>query len=141
MMQAAGFTGENLFMAAHSLGGVMAQYYLAEKTQEFNFKGQVLMGSVLQRKHRSIQADGTTLFDFTTPTLTLAGTKDGLLRITRAAESQWHQVNNINEEQANMYPVVALNGVSHAQFGDYPVPSFVVNNDLTPDVEYEDAHK
>lgn len=99
------------------------------------------MGSVLQRKHRSIQADGTTLFDFKTPTLTLGGTKDGLMRITRVAESQWHQVNNINDQQANMYPVVALSGVSHAQFGDAPVPSFVINNDLTPDIEYETAHK
>eukprot|EP00352_Strombidinopsis_acuminata_P005277 CAMPEP_0176372020 /NCGR_PEP_ID=MMETSP0126-20121128/25105_1 /TAXON_ID=141414 ORGANISM="Strombidinopsis acuminatum, Strain SPMC142" /NCGR_SAMPLE_ID=MMETSP0126 /ASSEMBLY_ACC=CAM_ASM_000229 /LENGTH=441 /DNA_ID=CAMNT_0017731709 /DNA_START=295 /DNA_END=1623 /DNA_ORIENTATION=+ len=140
-MQAAGFTGDNLFMAAHSLGGVMAQYYNNEKDTDYTFKGQVLMGSVLQRKYRSIQDDGTTLFDFTTPTLTLGGTKDGLMRITRVAESQWHQVNNINDEQANKYPVVALNGVSHAQFGDYPVPSFVVNNDLTPDIEYDLAHK
>lgn len=28
-MQASGFTGDNLFLAAHSLGGVMAQWYNA----------------------------------------------------------------------------------------------------------------
>mmetsp|Transcript_16752 Transcript_16752/g.11888 ORF Transcript_16752/g.11888 Transcript_16752/m.11888 type:complete len:107 (+) Transcript_16752:265-585(+) len=86
-MQASGFTGDNLFLAAHSLGGVMAQWYNAQESPEYKFKGQILMGSVLQRKYRSIQSDGTTLFDFPVSTLTIGGTKDGLMRITRVAES------------------------------------------------------
>ena len=84
-----GFTGDNWFLAAHSLGGVMTQDYLSSGTTAF--KGQILMSSVLLRDRRSIQeSDGTTLYDYQTPTLTIGGTKDGLMRITRVAESYWH---------------------------------------------------
>jgi hypothetical protein len=50
------------------------------------------MGSVLLRDTRSLNSDGKTEFKAgIPPTLTLAGEKDGLLRITRGAESYWHQ--------------------------------------------------
>jgi len=50
-----GFQGDNLFMAAHSLGGVMTQLYVGghdgNKTLEAvpKVKGMILMGSVLLR--------------------------------------------------------------------------------------------
>jgi len=84
-----GFTGDNVFLAAHSLGGVMTQIYSKGRT---DIKGQILMGSVLLRDTRSLNSDGKTEFKAgIPPTLTLAGEKDGLLRITRGAESYWHQ--------------------------------------------------
>lgn len=91
-----GFTGDNIFMAAHSLGGVMAQTY---NTDGGNVKGQILMGSVLLRNARNITDDGSTKFSYKTPTLTLLGEKDGLLRITRGAEAYWHQILNIEQSQ------------------------------------------
>lgn len=54
------------------------------------------MGSVLLREKRYINDKGETIFKLDTPTLTIAGSKDGLSRITRAAESYWHSVININ---------------------------------------------
>jgi hypothetical protein len=48
------------------------------------------MGSVLTRDNHSLNSDGTTHFDYTVPTLTLGGTKDGLSRITRVAEAYYH---------------------------------------------------
>jgi len=54
------------------------------------------MGSVLLRDKHSITDDGYSLFDYQVPTLTLGGTKDGLMRVTRLAEAYWHQVNNID---------------------------------------------
>ena len=42
-----GFTGDNIFMAAHSLGGVMSQDYVPKNS---DIKGQILMGSSLLRK-------------------------------------------------------------------------------------------
>jgi len=50
-LQDHGFTGENIFMAAHSLGGVMSQKYVKGRT---DIKGQILMGSVLLRNNHSI---------------------------------------------------------------------------------------
>jgi len=55
-------------------------------------KGLILMGSVLLANNRKILDDGTTSFDFKTPTLTLLGVKDGLLRISRGAEAYYHQI-------------------------------------------------
>jgi hypothetical protein len=48
------------------------------------------MGSVLLRGKRNITDSGSSYFDYPTPTLTLLGEKDGLLRISRGAEAYWH---------------------------------------------------
>ena len=53
-----GFSGENIFMAAHSLGGVMTQIYTKDHSDLI--KGQILMGSVLLRDKRSINGNGRT---------------------------------------------------------------------------------
>ena len=94
-LRTAGFTGDNVFIAGHSLGGVMAQKYAKGKSD--SIKGQVIMGSVLLRGTRSINDDGTTHIDYDVPTLTLGGTKDGLMRVSRLAESYWHQYDNVEE--------------------------------------------
>jgi hypothetical protein len=49
------------------------------------------MGSVLNRDKIEIQSDGTSkLNKYNYPTLTIGGTKDGITRISRVAESYWH---------------------------------------------------
>jgi predicted alpha/beta hydrolase family esterase len=75
-------------LAAHSLGGVMAQKF--SKDNSSLIKGQILMGSVLTRDNHSLNKDGTTHFYYPVPTLTLGGTKDGLMRISRMAEAYYH---------------------------------------------------
>lgn len=72
------------------------------------------MSSVLLRSTRAIQSDGSTKFNYRTPTLTIGGTKDGLMRLTRIAESYYHQVENIHPTQSGWFPVKVLEGVSHA---------------------------
>lgn len=54
------------------------------------------MGSTLTRDKRSISDDGTTHWNYDTPTMTIGGTKDGLMRISRVAESFWHSEVNID---------------------------------------------
>lgn len=91
----AGFSGSVQLMAGHSLGGVMAQKYATKNADKI--QGLMLMGSVLERGNHKINDDGTTHFKFNVPTLTMGGSKDGLMRITRVAESWYHQVENIEE--------------------------------------------
>ena len=79
-------------IAGHSLGGVMTQMYAKDNSE---IKGQILMGSVLTRDRHSINDDGTTHFDYDVPTLTIGGTKDGLMRVSRLAEAYWHQYTNL----------------------------------------------
>ena len=99
------------------------------------------MGSVLLRNTRAINESGNTSFDYDVPTLTLVGEKDGLLRITRGAESYWHQIKNIEQNQTGKFPVVALEGVSHAGFMDSSMlPSAVKEKDLKLEVDESVAH-
>lgn len=138
-MRSEGFTGDNIIMAGHSLGGVMAQGYTKDHAD--TIKAQVLMGSVLTREKRSINKDGTTQINYDTPTMAIGGTKDGLMRLSRVAESFWHSDININESQKKLFPTYAIEGVSHSQFlsGTPPLP--VRNADLKPDISYEMAHQ
>ena len=55
------------------------------------------MGSAILRTYINITDDGDSEFNYDTPTLSLCGTKDGLLRISRGAEAYWHAVENIND--------------------------------------------
>jgi hypothetical protein len=98
------------------------------------------MGAVLTRDQRSINADGTSHIDYNVPTLTLGGTKDGLMRISRVAESFWHSNLNIEAAQKNLFPTIAFEGVSHAEFMSGTPPLLVKNKDLKPDVSESDAH-
>ena len=61
------------------------------------------------------------------------------MRITRVAESYYHQVENIDPSQQAMFPVEALTGVAHYQFAGGVPPSFVQKNDLKGDVSDEEA--
>lgn len=82
-----GFTGDNVVIAGHSLGGVMSQNYAQDNT---DIKAQVLMGSTMLRTNRSINDDdGKSNYNYTVPTLTIGGTKDGLMRMTRVTENYW----------------------------------------------------
>ncbi len=94
-LRAEGFTGDNIVMAGHSLGGVMAQGYTSSNAA--TVKAQFLMGSVLTREKRVINPDGTTKYNYPVPTLSIGGTKDGLLRISRLAEAFWHSNENITQ--------------------------------------------
>jgi hypothetical protein len=98
------------------------------------------MGSVLTRDKRSIQDDGTTHYDYDVPTLTIGGTKDGLMRISRVAESYWHSYTNIESAQKDLFPVVALDGVSHMGFMSGVAPKAVAKRDLVMDVSESTAH-
>jgi len=138
-LRTAGFTGDNILIAGHSLGGIMTQDY-ANKNKDI-IKGQFLMGSVLTRDKRKIQDNGTTHYNYDVPTLTIGGTKDGLMRISRVAESFWHSYINIESPQVDLFPVVALEGVSHMGFMSGKPPAAVAERDLVMDVTEHEAHQ
>ena len=71
----------------------MTQIYTEGRT---DIKGQILMGSVLLKHNHFINDKGETEFKKDIPpSLTLGGDKDGLMRITRVADSYYHQIKNI----------------------------------------------
>ena len=99
------------------------------------------MGSVLLRENHSLNDDGTTHFDYDVPTLTLGGTKDGLMRVSRLAEAYWHSHENIEAAQANRFPILALEGASHMSYMTGEAPSAVKKRDLVPDLDAASARQ
>ena len=142
-VKSAGWTGDDIYVAAHSLGTVMAQDYIFNNTKTSIFKGQMMMGGSLARKYRqNNNATGLTEWHYPVPTLVLAGEKDGLYRISRNAESYWHQVKNIDAKEKDRYPVVLLKGMSHVSFMDKTALSFNIKMyDLAPEVEESAGYK
>jgi len=110
-----------IFYGGHSLGSVFIQTYVAELGDKA--RGQILMGGGLRRDN---------MMDYNVPTLSLNAELDGLWRITRAAESFYHQPKHL--------PVVALMGQNHHQFASGPPPRNVRDNDLEADVSEAVAH-
>jgi len=115
----------------------MAQNYANKNTDVI--KGQILMGSVILRSNHSINEDGTTHFDYNVPTLTLGGTKDGLMRISRLAEAYWHSEINVEDAQKGMFPIYALEGTSHMSYMTGEAPKAVKKRDLIPDLDDKTA--
>jgi len=131
-LKTAGYAGSEHYLAAHSLGTVFAQAYVQSNPSKF--AGQILMGGGLLRDVRTNNNDtGLTEINYDVPTLTIAGTKDGLYRVTRAAEGYFHQFLNIQPSQAGKFPVHILIGGSHGSFMDEAIlPSLVQSRDLKP---------
>jgi expansin (peptidoglycan-binding protein) len=94
------------------------------------------MGGSLGRQMRhNDNSTGKTIMEHKVPTLTLAGTKDGLYRISRNSESYWHHVQNVDRKYAGKFPVVVLEGHNHASFFDSKYNNaFVKANDLQSNV-------
>ncbi|CAE8611037.1 unnamed protein product [Polarella glacialis] len=121
--------GASAFYAGHSLGTVFLQE-LVRGLDPQAVAGQILMGGFILRTHF------TPVLDYPVPTLTLGAELDGLARITRMAESYFHQKDHLDK-----FPVVVLPGQNHMQFGSGSPPFNVRRNDLAAEVEEADAHK
>lgn len=127
-----GMDSENIYVVAHSLGGVFSQDYLCKGHDQV--KGLALLGSVILRKHRKIGEDGLTTIDMNINTTSVLGSKDGLLRISRTAEAFWHQ--HINQAESNhSHTIMAIEGLAHKSFMDkHLLPTNVLKNDLASDI-------
>jgi pimeloyl-ACP methyl ester carboxylesterase len=123
---------ETTTIAGHSMGGIIAQKYLANK----NFAGLVLLSSYLTRS-----AEGSSLPKATLPVLTLSGELDGQTRMTRIAldaKSALELERSTGYENvARTKPVIVLPKVNHSQFAG-PIR---MSSDLDAEVDYNTAQR
>ena len=124
-MKDAGMDTDKIFFAGHSLGGIILQDYVYINPS--NVTGQILMGSFLLRKYHNKT--------YPVPTFTLGGELDGLARVTRIMEAHYHSSNLYDK-----FPVVIVEGMSHAQFASGDPPALVRERDLKPEVSLDQAH-
>jgi hypothetical protein len=133
--------GTPCLFVAHSVGGIAIQKYLKAFPEQGI--GQVLMGSFLGRWNLNrLDGQGRTLIDYPLPTLSLAGTLDGLARISRFAVATWLQaINAAPQSRPERFPVVTIEGASHMQFASgEPVP-YVKAFDLVPTAVEAEVHE
>jgi hypothetical protein len=127
---------------AHSLGAVFLQDFVFKNPSQFS--AQFLTGASLGRKYRNGSMGNSA---YPIPTMAIDGTLDGLYRVTRQAETFYHQVlhppptsTSLASSYKDNFPVVIFEGVSHMQFASGTPPSNVAKNDLKPEVTYEQAY-
>ena len=130
-MVKAGMSANRSVILGHSLGGVMAQQYVTSHVGEFD--ALVLYGATVLRKYRTTP--------FGAPVLTLDGTLDGLLRVTRQAEAWWHQVGSPGGQRPEPpQPLILLDGLNHWSISSGPPPSFVRAHDLSASLNETVGH-
>lgn len=117
---------EKTFIAGHSLGGIVAQYFINGK----DFAGLILMSSYLVRSEGNSALPQATL-----PVFTLSGELDGQTRLTRIA----FDAKSILSLPAvlNKKPVVILPKINHSQFAGKETASA----DLKAEIDYHSAQK
>jgi len=131
MMRSAGMNTTTIFYGAHSLGTVFLQMYCA--TASNGCAGQILTGGPLARTNYYPS------FSYAVPTLTMAGSMDGLSRVTRATEGYYHQVQLAKQQET--FPVVVIEGMNHYQWASEAPSLLEKERDLKAELTLDESHK
>ena len=126
-------------LAGHSLGAATSEMFIDGSPEVFDFL--ILMADSISREYRNEKS--SPVFDVNT--LTIGGTLDGQYRITRMAESVYHQFPNKNytppdDDNEKNFPIVLIEGMSHMQFASGTPPDLVLEKDFQPAISYDSAH-
>jgi len=122
--------GGTLYLAGHSLGGVMLEQYLQSQENMAAFSGVLLFGSYLTD---FILGDSNS---YGVPALTVIGGIDGLSLSYAFREWMESEATGSPDE----YPVYIADRVNHAQVGSGDVPAFVKDRDIPAELSDDEAH-
>jgi len=129
---AAGGLGGPVYMAGHSLGGIMLETYIKDHGDLTN--GIILLGSYLP------DLFGDESNQFPVPVLTAVGELDGLTISYVYREYKESKVAEEAQGVSGRYPVVVLDDVNHGQVASGEIPSFVTDFDIPSPLDFEEAH-
>lgn len=115
-----------VFLGGHSLGGISSQTLAIAHANQL--LGQVLIGSFIERKHRSTSSP------YPVSTLILSGELDGLARVTRIVESFYFY---------STYPhfTLIIPGMNHMDTASGTPSSHIVKNDISSEINQTSAHQ
>lgn len=142
------------------------QNYVKDFSQQNKILGQITLGSYLTRDKYILNDQGLFEMKYPLPTMSLAGEKDGLSRVTRFAESfyrmtvknaefnriweesskrETNEPSNFNEKDENFfnyfYPVIVFDGVNHMDFAAGNNNFETKRRDLLSQVTLDKAHE
>lgn len=88
---------------------------------------------------------GPNKISFPAPTLTIGGSLDGVVRVTRIAEAFYTQ-SILDPANETNYPVVVVPGLNHASLlfpwnSSAEPPAFVLDHDLRAEISHKEAHE
>ena len=124
----------------------LASSYINQKGLSFQIDGGILLGGFIQR---SLWATFVEKNSQLPQILTVGGSMDGVTRVGRIVESYYRQVissSSLALEVTNQYPVILLDGVSHASFAstnsEYVEGNkLILENDLKPAISDDEGHE
>ena len=125
-------TNKMVFVAGHSLGGIMAR----TAAKELDVGGLILLGSYLPK---SPMAGTDKIQEFPIPVLTLGGSLDGLTRLTYIAREYSHYLESLQNQPSEKYrkPVLLFQDINHSHFAH----GGPLHKDISSPLKTEDAHK
>lgn len=140
--------GGDVVLMGHAWGGNCIQKIVHDNADlgGWNVDSLVLLSSVVKRDYVQIIQDGDeqgksqiSLGD--KKVLQLSGELDGLMRVSRVAESYYHTKLNAEAAQKDQVKSVIMKGVNHASFLTGDGPSYLTGNDLKAEASAEDSQK
>jgi dienelactone hydrolase len=118
-----------VFMAGHSLGGIMLETYIKDHPDVA--AGIILLGSYLP----DLFGDHSNVFPV--PVLTAVGELDGLT--LSYVYREWME--SADAGVLGGFPVYVIDDANHAQVASGDIPSFVTEQDIPSPISFEEAHQ
>ena len=121
-----------VFMAGHSLGGIMLETYIKENPEKA--AGIILLGSYLP----DLFGDHSNAFPV--PVLTAVGELDGLT--LSYVYREWLESIEAGSASGTIgrYPVYVIDDANHGRVASGNIPSFVTEQDIPSPISFEEAH-
>jgi len=132
---AAGLSTDDVFMAGHSLGGVVLQSYIA--THSTAARAVAFLGTWLPDLYSKDGPIGSN--EYVVPVGTFIGELDGggISYLRREVE----ETGLLSESDRMLSKTILVPGANHAQVSSGPIPEDVIDNDIDPELTEEEAHQ
>jgi len=130
--QEQGLHTTNVYMAGHSLGGIMLETWIEDNPDRA--AGIILLGSYLPDlfgSHENV---------FQVPVLTAVGELDGLTISFVFREWQESQEAEDLIGMPGRFPVHVIDDANHGQVASGAIPEFVTSQDIPSPISFEEAH-
>merc|ERR1711962_351925 len=133
--RSSGLSTDDVFMAGHSVGGVVLQSYIA--THSTAARAVAFLGTWLPDLYSKDGPIGSN--EYVVPIGTFIGELDGggISYLRREVE----ETNLLSESERMLSKTILVPGANHAQVSSGSIPEDVIDNDIDPELTEKQAHQ